>query len=314
MNEVDAELRNEADLPKRGDLHSKADARDEESGERQGGDMPVPYSEDAFLGGQVFALQPVKGYRAGIDAVLLAAAVDIAEGVSATVLDAGSGAGVVGLCLAARVADARVTMLERAPELTAFARENARRNGWAERISVLEGDLTGPAADLVTAGLKLESFDHVLANPPYYTEGRGTAAANSLKAGSHAMASQSLERWARFLAAAAKPGGQLTLIHRADALGDLLAVLSRRFGALRLRPIYPRASAPANRIIITGVKGSRAPLTLLPGLVLHGAKGVEGRRESAFTPQADTVLRHGAGLKEAIADVDGNNQGDCGES
>jgi tRNA1(Val) A37 N6-methylase TrmN6 len=87
----------------------------------------------------------------------------------------------------------------------------------------------------------------------------------------------------------AAPGGTATLIHKADALGKVIGALSGRFGGLRILPIYPRAEAPAIRVIVQGIKGSRAPLTLLPGLILHG----EG---NAFTPLADAIFRSGAAL------------------
>jgi tRNA1(Val) A37 N6-methylase TrmN6 len=84
-------------------------------------------------------------------------------------------------------------------------------------------------------------------------------------------------------------GGSATLIHRADALGELLAALKGRFGALRLLPIHPRAGTPALRVLVQGRKGSRAPLTLLPGLELHG----NGNR---FISEVDAILRRSAQL------------------
>jgi tRNA1(Val) A37 N6-methylase TrmN6 len=68
-----------------------------------------------------------------------------------------------------------------------------------------------------------------------------------------------------------------------------MGALSGRFGGLRILPVYPRSGAPAIRVIVQGTKGSRAPMTLLPGLVLHG----EG---NAFTPAADAILRSGSAL------------------
>jgi len=245
-------------------------------------------TDDAFLGGALQILQPLSGYRAGLDAVMLAASVT-ADGAGAHVLDVGAGVGTAGLCLARRVASVRVTLLEREPALARLARENVARNGLGSRVGVIEGDI-GLAAEAAQAlGLEPESFTHVIANPPFHDTGGGTVPPDPLKAGAHAMPDHGLERWARFMARMAVPGGCVTVIHKAEALSRLLAVFDGRFGALQILPLHPRERAPAHRIVITGRKGSRAPLALLAGFVLHGEDG-------AFTAQAQAILRGGGAL------------------
>src|SRR5512140_3587080 len=122
--------------------------------------MPVAddLTDDAFLGGRLMILQPARGYRAGIDAVLLAACCAAAAG--ETVLDAGSGVGVVGLCVASRCPGARVTLVEREPVYADLARRNVERNALADRVTVVTADLTQP-------GSLPHDQAHVLANPPY---------------------------------------------------------------------------------------------------------------------------------------------------
>lgn len=99
---------------------------------------------DVFLGGRLMLAQPAVGYRAGLDAVLLAAAVPI-DGRGQRVIDAGAGVGAVGLSLATRVAEVDVTLVEREPELVAMAEWNIVRNGLEARARVVAGDVTGPA-------------------------------------------------------------------------------------------------------------------------------------------------------------------------
>ena len=251
-------------------------------------------TDDAFLGGALSILQPRSGYRAGLDAVMLAAAVPAGPGKARRVLDVGAGVGTAGLCLARRDALAHVTLLERQPELARIAAQNVERNGLTTRVRVVEGDVGLSAAALRGLGLATESFDHVMANPPFHGLGEGTLAPDVLKAGAHAMPEADLERWARFMARMAAPGGGATVIHKAEALIRLLGVLEGRFGALKVLPLHPRASAPAHRIIVQGIKGSRALPTLLPGFVLHGA-------DDAFTPEAQATLRTGAALPMAPA-------------
>lgn len=244
-------------------------------------------TEDAFLGGRLMLRQPRTGYRAGVDAVLLAAAV---PGTARRVLDAGAGAGVVGLGVAVRITDASVTLVERAPELAEIAAGNAARNGLSARVEVIVADLTAPLSEAQRLAAQRETFDHVVANPPYYVDAGGTRAADPLKDGSHAMARGGLEGWARFLAAMAAPGGTCAIIHRPDALPELLNVLDGRFGGVVVFPIFPRPGASAHRILVQGRKGSRAPLSIAAGLVLHGADG------HGFTPAASAILRQGAAL------------------
>lgn len=253
-------------------------------------DVDEATSEDAFLGGRIVLLQPEGGYRAGLDAVLLAAAAPVMAGRPERVLDVGAGVGTVGLCVARRCPEAQVTMIEKGERLAALAEANISRNGLQDRVRVVLGDVEFPAARLAALGLgPPESYAHVLANPPFQTEGSGTASGNAGKAAAHAMPEGALGHWARFLARMAASGGCLTLIHRADELREVLAALDGRFGALEVLPLHARQGAPAHRIIVRGRKGSRAPLKLLAGRALHG----EGNR---FLPEVEAVLRDGQPL------------------
>ncbi len=244
-------------------------------------------SDDAFLGGQLQLLQPEAGHRAGLDAVMLAAAAPVLPG--ARVLDAGCGMGVVGLCIAARVSDCTVHGLDINAGLVALANENAARNRLSERYHAVAADLMGPQRAIEAAGLARESFDVVVANPPFHGEGRATAAPAADRARANVMPEGGLETWIRFMTTMTKPGGRIVMVHRAEALGELLDLLDGRFGAISVFPLYPRDGEPAHRVIISGRKASRAGLTLKQGMVIHG----DGQQ---FTPQAEAVLRHGAAI------------------
>lgn len=247
-------------------------------------------SDDAFLGGALMLLQPRAGYRAGVDAVLLAAAVADNVGRPARALDVGAGVGTAGLCLARRCPEISVTLFEREPELAELARRNVERNGFAERCSVAEADLGDCTdAELSALGIAAGSFEHVIANPPFHTQGEGTAAPSRLKADAHAMDSDGLERWARFLARMAKAGGTATVIHKAEALTGLLAAMEARFGALRILPVQAQAARPAIRVIVQGTKGSKAPSLLLAPLVLHATN-------NGPSAEAEAITRHGQAL------------------
>jgi tRNA1(Val) A37 N6-methylase TrmN6 len=91
------------------------------------------------------------------------------------------------------------------------------------------------------------------------------------------------------MAAMARPGGTATMIHRADSLDQVLLAFGGRFGGLIVFPVFPRRGAAAHRVLVQGFKGSRAPLQIRPGLVLH-------RAGHGFRPQVDAILRQGARL------------------
>ena len=250
-------------------------------------------TDDRFLGGALSVLQPAAGYRAGLDAVLLAAAARGQMAAGGRVLDAGAGVGVVGLAIAAGVAGVQVTLVEIDPALAELARRNAERNGLGDRVRVAVADIAGGGYILHAAEtesvLTPANFDHVVTNPPFYEIGSGTTSPHRIKAAAHQMQTGGLDRWIAFLATAATSDGTLTMIHRADTVGAVLATLQGRFGRIRIRPVHSRSDAPAGRILVTAIKGSRAALELRPALILQDASG-------RYLPDVEDVLRHGAAI------------------
>ena len=248
----------------------------------------IQTTEDAFLGGRLTIAQAVHGSRAGIDAVFLAAACPAKAG--DRVLDAGTGSGIVALAIARRVEGVAVTGLEIDAALCELARRNAMRNGLAGRAEFVCGDVSAPLNRLFAAGLVPDSFDHAVANPPFLEIGDARLPQGPLLSRAHAGAPGAMESWIKCLAAFVKPRGTVTIVHRADALPRLLGALRGRFGGLAVYPLHPREASPATRILVQGRKGSRAPLRLMRGMVLHGAG-------NAFSAEAEPILRNSAALE-----------------
>lgn len=241
-------------------------------------------TRDAFLGGRIAVHQPRHGFRAAVDAVLLAAAVPAQAG--ERVLELGCGAGVASLCLGARVSGLQQTGLELQPAYAALARRNAAGNG--QRLEVIEGDVAAPPAALRGRG-----FEHVLCNPPWFRPGTGTAATDAGRETALREAAP-LAAWTDLAARRLVPGGRLTLIHETARLPEVLAALDARLGSLVVLPLLPRAGRPANRFLLAARKGGRAAFRLLAPLVLHS--GAAHRDGGDFTPEAEAVLRKGAAL------------------
>lgn len=228
--------------------------------------------EDRLLGGRLRLLQPVKGHRAGSDAVLLAAAIpELGEGPLA---DFGAGVGTVGLAVALRQPALAVVLVERDPELAALAARNAGLNGLAERVRVVAGTIgernggLGPGP----GGLAAASMAWVAMNPPFFEAGEVRASPVANRRAAH-VAGQSLGDWLKAARHVLKPGGGVSIIHRAEAVGTILAGLETGFGAVEIRPVHARAERPAIRVIVSACLGSRKPAALLPALVLNGSDG-----------------------------------------
>lgn len=242
----------------------------------QGGEIV----ENALLGGRIRLRQPAKGYRAGMDAALLAAAVGATAG--ERVIEAGCGAGAVLIQMAARAPGVELTGVERDPAMAALARENTALNG--AEATILEADV---AAGFRALGL--EPFDRAVSNPPFFDDPGALRAPAPGKHGAW-MADDGLAAWTRFLLKAVREGGRIVIIHRADRLADLLALLGETAGSFSLRPVHPFADEPAKRVLVQAIKTGRAPLRLLPPLVLHDRSG------GKHTPEAEAILRGAAAL------------------
>ncbi len=250
--------------------------------------MPVEKagtSEDAVVGGRLKLRQPLRGHRVGHDAVLLAAATAVQPGDHA--VDLGAGVGAAGLALARRIAGVAVTLMDIDPALTALAAGNAQRNGLSDRVRAVCLDAEAPAAAFAAAGLAPESAAGVLMNPPFNVA--QPPSPDRARRAAHAATDDTLRQWLRTAARLLRAEGGVTLIWRADGLAEVLATLSKDFGAITVLPVHPKPGAAAIRVLVRATKGNRAPLALLPGFLLADADGKP-------TGAAEAVLRGGEAL------------------
>lgn len=236
-------------------------------------------TDDTALGGKLKLLQPRDGHRAGHDAILLAAAAPKSH----HALDLGAGVGTAGLALLARGRAKRVTLVEIDPRLSELSLENARRNGFADVVTAVCGD--------VTTGLPLQNdaCDLVIMNPPFNDATAMRTSPDTAKAKAHVAEPATFERWIACAIRHLKSNGTLVAIHRPDSTLPILKSLDGRFGAIEIIPVYPKPDTEAIRVIVRAIKGRKTPSTLQPGFILNDASG----KPSA---QAEAILRDGAPL------------------
>jgi tRNA1(Val) A37 N6-methylase TrmN6 len=244
-----------------------------------------PETYDDFLMGRVKLLQPARGYRAGIDPVLLAAATPAEAG--QTVLELGCGAGAASLCLNARVSGLSFVGVEMQALYADLARRNAVNNG--AKMEIFQADIQAMPLDV-----RDRRFDHVIANPPYYLKEKFTA---SNDAGRNVAVSGEtpLETWIDLASKRLGPRGYFTMIQKADRLLDILAGLRGRLGSVRVRPIQARADREARLVIVQARKLGRGDFVLEAPLRMHDGPRHE-RDGDSYSEKALAILRHSAVL------------------
>jgi tRNA1(Val) A37 N6-methylase TrmN6 len=239
-------------------------------------------TDDMLLDGRLRLRQPRVGYRAGMDAALLAAACDASIG--ARVLEAGCGVGAVMLSAAVRRPGATFVGIENDPLTLDLAHANIAANLMSDKVVAIEGDITHSFA-----ALGLPPFDAALANPPFFDDASALRGPGPGKQRAW-IAEGGLSAWAGFLTKSVREGGTITIIHRADRLGDILAAFSPKTGAIQIRPIQSFADTPAKRVVVRVVKSAKAPMRLLPPIVMHCRGGPKHEQV------AERILRGEAAL------------------
>ena len=246
---------------------------------------------DAFHRGGFHLVQPARrGHRAGTDAMMLAAAVP--GGFAGRLADLGAGAGAAGLAVASRCKGARVVLVERDAEMARHAQASighALNAHLGARAEVIVADVTAAGRTRAAAGLQDRACDFAIMHPPF-NAAADRSSPDELRRSAHVMEDDLFERWIRTAAAIVRPRGGLAVIARPASLAAILDAIKGRFGDARIVPVLPRPGEAAIRIVIRAVRASRAPLSLMPALVVHDEEG-EG-----FSARAEAINNGRASL------------------
>lgn len=244
----------------------------------------VQTTTDYFLAQALKITQPVKGYRAGIDAVLLgAAAANCAR--AKNIAELGSGVGVAILSALIRNNNKNINALaiEKDEGYYQYLVENIAKNGF-ENIKAINIDGLKPNAETEN------KFDLVISNPPFFDD-NSTIRDPDKSRSSAWIIGQPLERWIVAMLRMCSSKGEVLIIHRSDRMTDIIDALKRRAGDIHILPIHPKTTQNANRVIIRARKNSKAPTQILPSLYLRDINN-----DGVYLPEIDDLCR-GANLE-----------------
>jgi len=240
------------------------------------------FSKDSLVGGKVKFFQPKKGYRVSIDPVFLSAAIPACKG--DRILDLGSGVGAAALCLAWRVRDCKIIGIEIQNHLIELAKKNIAENKFNDRLRIFFGNIVSPPSSI-----KDHSFDHVMANPPFFRESEFVKSPHLSKNLSKVASDVEISSWVNLGIRALKDDGTITFIFRSDRLSEILKAFGRKIGNISVFPLISKKGGKTKRVIVHGRKGGHVELNRKKGIILHNQQG-------SFGSKAEDILRHGEQL------------------
>jgi len=224
-------------------------------------------TDDTFFDGRLTVRQPKDGYRYSIDAVLLADFMRFKDG--QTILELGTGCGIIPLILAFRYPALKIFGVEIQDQLARIAAENVRENRLEERVSILHQDLKNLKLQQVP-----DQVQHVVCNPPYRRINSGRINPHKEKAGARHEIFAGLADFVEAAARMLQLSGTLTAVYPAPRLVDMVAHMRRvNLEPKRLRMVHSKTGDPARLVLVTGVKGGRPGLEVEPPLVIYGDHG-----------------------------------------
>ncbi|MEM7007469.1 MAG: methyltransferase domain-containing protein [Pseudomonadota bacterium] len=224
-------------------------------------------TEDTLLGGKIVIHQPEKGFRAGTDSLLLAAAIPHKPG--GHYLDVGCGCGGALLPAAWRLSETSFTGIDIDPAMIELAQRGLQSNAFDGRVSLDVANVSDWARQ------RENQFDCVFSNPPYFEP--GTIAPPGEGREDAYLETIPLEDWLKAMMFVAKPRAPIVIIHRAAELARILAALDRWTGELTVQPIAPFPDEEANRVLIRGRKGlKRGRVRLLAPFHVRERNGGDG--------------------------------------
>lgn len=213
-------------------------------------------------------IQDPERFCFGMDAVLLSGFARVKDG--ASVLDLGTGTGIIPILLEAKTGAAHLTGLEIQPDSADMARRSVALNGLEDRIDIVTGDIK-EAGSLFDAA----SFDVITCNPPYMIGKHGIANPQDAKAIARHEILCTLEDVISQTARLLKPGGNFYLVHRPFRLAEIMVLLSKyKLEPKRMQLVYPYVDKEPNMVLLEANRGGRPRMTVEKPLIVYQKPGV----------------------------------------
>lgn len=240
----------------------------------------MEYTKDYLLDKQIKIFQPVDGYRASTDAIILSSVISKVKK-NDNILDVGSGTGAISLCLAHRFKSSSISIMgmELQEELCCLSNLSSEENNFSSFLQYINCNIKNKPKSI-----EFCSFSHVITNPPYSEN--DLPSPNKSKATAHNLDNFSLSEWIKFCIKMLKPKGFFYMINRAEAIDDILYNIKGKLGNIKVVPIYSKENQDAKRVIVIAQKDSKAATSINKGLIVHNADG-------KYSQIANAILREG---------------------
>ena len=204
----------------------------------------------------------------GMDAVLLSGYTKVKKG--ETVLDLGTGTGIIPLLLSAKTEASHFTALEIQEESADMARRSVALNGLSEKITIVTGDIK-KATQIFGKAV----FDVVTSNPPYMNDQHGLKNPDMPKAIARHEVLCSLEDVVREASAVLKPNGRFYMVHRPFRLAEIFEQLKKyKLEPKAMQLVYPYVDKEPNMVLIECLKGGKPMIKIAPPLIVYKEPGV----------------------------------------
>lgn len=211
-------------------------------------------------------IQSTEHFCFGCDAVLLSGFARVKK--DETVLDLGTGTGVIPILLTAKTKGKHYTGLELQPEMAEMASSSVLLNGLEDKIDIICGDIK----DMKTL-FKPSSIDVITANPPYMNGGIKNSF-DSKAIARHEIA-VSLKDIAEGGAYVLKPGGRFYMIHKPHRLCEIISLFTAHGLEVKtLRLVQPFIDKEPTMVMLEAVKGGKPMVKVLPVLVIYKKQGI----------------------------------------
>ena len=206
----------------------------------------------------------------GIDAVLLS---DFKKKKKdETVLDLGTGTGILPILMAAKTSGSHFTGLEIQAESADMARRSVIHNRLEDKIDIVTGDIKEAAEILGPA-----FFDVIVTNPPYMLDQHGLKNPQDAKAIARHEILCTLDDILRASGKMLRESkGRFYMIHKPFRLAEIMVKMNQyKIEPKRLQFIHPYVDKEPTMVMIEGIKGGKSRVTVEPPVIMY--KKVQGK-------------------------------------